>query len=28
VQVLTDANWTADNAKQIEKRWQEFKLSL
>lgn len=28
VQVLTDPGWTADNAKVIEKRWQEFKLSL
>lgn len=28
LQVLSDPNWTADNVKLIEKRWQEFKLSL
>ncbi len=28
LQALGDATWTADNAKLIEKRWQEFKLSL
>lgn len=28
LQVLSDPAWTADNAKLIEKRWQEFKLSL
>ena len=28
VQVLSDPSWTAENAKMIEKRWQEFKLSL
>lgn len=28
LQVLSDPNWTADNVKMIEKRWQEFKLSL
>lgn len=28
LQVLVDPSWTADNAKLIEKRWQEFKLSL
>lgn len=28
IQVLADPTWTADNAKLIEKRWQEFKLGL
>lgn len=28
LQVLSDPNWTADNVKVIEKRWQEFKLGL
>jgi putative spermidine/putrescine transport system substrate-binding protein len=28
IQALADPNWTADNAKLIEKRWQEFKLGL
>lgn len=28
IQALADPNWTADNAKVIEKRWQEFKLGL
>lgn len=28
LQVLSDPNWTADNVKLIEKRWQEFKLGL
>lgn len=28
LQVLSDPNWTADNVKMIEKRWQEFKLGL
>jgi putative spermidine/putrescine transport system substrate-binding protein len=28
IQVLVDPHWTAENAKLIEKRWQEFKLSL
>ncbi len=28
LQVLSDPKWTAENVKMIEKRWQEFKLSL
>jgi len=28
VQTLGDPDWTAENAKEIERRWQEFKLGL
>lgn len=28
VQVLADPNWTAANAEDIERRWQEFKLGM
>ncbi|WP_158618406.1 extracellular solute-binding protein [Candidimonas sp. SYP-B2681] len=28
VQALADPSWTANNAKEIERRWQEFKLSM
>lgn len=28
VQVLADPTWTANNAKEIEKRWQQFKLGM
>ncbi len=28
VQVLADPSWTAENAREIERRWQEFKLGM
>jgi len=28
VQALSDPSWTANNAKEIERRWQEFKLGM